>query len=109
MGLLNATRPTTAGVNPVSNTPTATDTISAADLARGAYLHAVTTGTASNVTVADPGKTPSSNPGTTTPVVCSATGRKVIYIPPSAVDPNAGQATVTSSSQTGLTYELYPL
>jgi hypothetical protein len=109
MTLLTATRPTTAGTNPTSNTPTASDTISAADLARGAYLHAVTTGTGSNVTVADPGKTPSSNPGTTTAVACSATGRKVIYVPPTAVDPNTGQATVTSSSQAGMTYELYPL
>jgi hypothetical protein len=110
MALLTAQSVVAAGTTPAPITPTASDTISANDLARGALLRVITTGTSTNVSVADPGTTPSSNPGTVTAVACPSTGVRMIFVPPTAVASATGVATVTASGAlTGVTYELYRL
>ena len=95
------------------STPTAvssSDTISAADVgSRGAVLRVITAGTGTSVTVADPGATASGNPGDPTAVTVGTTAAKMIYIPPSAVDPSTGVATVAYSATTSVTCELYRL
>ncbi|WP_157411396.1 hypothetical protein [Actinoplanes rectilineatus] len=69
-------------------------------------IRVITTGTATSVSVLDPGATPLSNPGTVTPQVMPATGTRVWLIPRSAISASTGVATVTFSSQAGVTYEL---
>lgn len=97
-----------AGTTPATLTPTASDTIAVNEFGpNGCLLRAITSGSASNITVVDPGKTPMGNGGSAQAVACPATGARMIPIPRSAIDPNTQVATVTSSSQTGLTYELY--
>lgn len=99
----------TTGTTPTAIIPTASDTIAEASFsASGVYLRVITTGTATNVAVLDPGFTPSSNPGTVTAVAAPATGVRMILVPRSAIDPATGVATVTfSGALTGVTYELY--
>ncbi len=110
MALLTAIRATAAGVVVTPTPVTTSDTISQADLGtRGANLIVRTSGTVTNVSVADPNTTPSGNPGTVTPIAMAATQNRAIFIPPSAVNPATGLATVTYSSATGVTCELYPL
>lgn len=96
------------GTTPTPITPTASDTIAQAQFGpNGCLLRCITTGTPSNITVSDPGTTALGNPGTASAVALVATGSKMIKIPTAAINPSTGNATVTSSSQTGLTYELY--
>lgn len=98
-----------AGTTPAVITPTASDTIAAAQFgAVGVVLRAITTGTTSNLSVLDPGSTSLGNAGTVTPIALPATGARMIRIPTSAIN-SSGVATVTSSSQAGLTYELYQI
>lgn len=99
------------GTTPAPFTPTASDTISAADIdpTNGCVLRVVTTGTATNAAVLDPNLTGSGNPGTVTPVACPATGVRYIYVPPSAVNRSANPAVATvtfSGALTGVTYDL---
>jgi hypothetical protein len=98
----------TTGTTPTPITPTASDTIAASSFGvNGVFLRVITTGTATNVATLDPGFTPSSNPGTVTPVAAPATGVRMILVPRSAVNAS-GVATVTfSGALTGVTYELY--
>jgi hypothetical protein len=99
----------TTGTTPAPFTPTASDTIAAADIdpGGGCVLRVVTTGTATNVSVLDPGVTGSGNPGTVTAVACPGTGVRYILVPPSAVNRSTGVATVTfSGALTGVTYDL---
>jgi hypothetical protein len=100
---------TPAGVAPSPITPAASDTIAAAQLgAGGAIMRVITTGTATDVTVTDPGVTPLGNAGSVTPVSCPATGVRMVKIPRGALDPDSGVATVSfSGARTGVTYELY--
>ena len=96
------------GTTPSAITPTASDTIADSSFGvNGVFMRVITTGTATNVTVQDPGLTPSANPGTVTAVAMPATGVRMILIPRTAINPATGVATVTFSSQTGVTYELY--
>jgi hypothetical protein len=98
----------TTGTTPSSITPSASDTIAVATSGPvGWILRVITTGTLSNISVADPGFTPSSNPGTVTPLAAPATGVRMLLIPRQAASPSTGNVTVTSSSQAGMTYELY--
>lgn len=99
----------TTGTTPVAITPTASDTIAASSFGvNGVLMRVITTGTSTNVSVLDPGATPSSNPGTVTPVAAPSTGVRMILIPLSAINPSTGLATVTfSGALTGVTYELY--
>lgn len=108
MAALTSQSATTTGTTPTPITPTASDAIPAGQFGpNGVELRVITTGTASNITVVDPGRTPSGNPGTATALAAPATGVRRLLIPRSAIDPATGVATVTSSSQTGLTYELF--
>lgn len=98
----------TTGTTPAVITPTVSDTIAAASFGQqGCAMRVITTGTLTNVSVLDPNFTAQSNPGTVTAVACPATGVRMILIPLSAVSPSTGVATVTFSSITGATYELY--
>jgi hypothetical protein len=96
------------GTTPSAITPTASDTIAAGSFGpNGVYLRVITTGTSTNVAVLDPGFSPSSNPGTVTPVAAPATGVRMILVPRTAIN-SSGVATVTfSGALTGVTYELY--
>lgn len=98
----------TTGTTPSAITPTASDTFPVASMGpNGIFLRVITTGTATNVAVLDPGFTASSNPGTVTPVAAPATGVRMILVPRSAGD-STGVATVTfSGALTGVTYEIY--
>lgn len=97
------------GTTPSALTPAASDTLAATCFGQqGAVLRVITTGTATNVAVLDPGFTGSSNPGTVTPVAAPATGVRMVLVPKSAVDPATQVATVTfSGALTGVTYELF--
>lgn len=98
----------TTGTTPSAITPTASDTIAAASFGtEGVIMRVITTGTLTNVSVLDPNVTAQGNPGTVTAVACPATGVRMILIPVSAINTATGVATVTFSSITGATYELY--
>lgn len=98
----------TTGTTPAPLTPAASDTFSAACFGRqGMVMRVITTGTATDVAVLDPGRTPIGNAGTVAPVSCPSTGVRKILVPTSAVDPATGVATVTfSGARTGVTYEI---
>ncbi|MET0521472.1 MAG: hypothetical protein ABW156_05775 [Jiangellaceae bacterium] len=96
-----------SGSAPVPITPSASETIGEGSFgSTGVAMRVITTGTATNVSVLDPGVTQVGNPGTVTAVACPATGVRKILIPRSAINAN-GVATVTfSGALTGVTYEL---
>ena len=101
----------TTGTTPAPFTPTASDTIAAADVLStgGCVLRVVTTGTATNVSIQDPNLDIQGNPGTVTPVACPATGVRYILVPVAAINNNANPAVVTvlfSGALTGVTYDL---
>lgn len=101
------------GTTPSVITPTASDTIASGQFGSGGLaLRVITTGTSTNVGVLDAGQTASGNPAAGSPpqrtIAAPSTGVRMIYIPPSAIDPTTGLATVTfSGALTGVTYELY--
>lgn len=97
------------GTTPSPITPAASDTIAAGQFGpNGVYARVITTGTATDVTINDPGLTASGNAGTLVPVSCPATGVRMILIPVAAIDQATGNATVNfSGARTGVTYELY--
>jgi hypothetical protein len=101
----------TAGalVTPSAITPTASDTIAASSFGpNGCILRVITTGTATNVSVLDPGFSPMGNAGTAFSLAAPATGSRMLLIPRSAINPSTQLATVTfSGALTGVTYELY--
>lgn len=98
----------TTGTTPTPITPSASDTIALATAGPAGWnLRVITTGTSSNVSVLDPTFTAVSNPGTVTPLAAPATGVRMVFIPKAAASPASGNVTVTSSSQAGMTYELY--
>ena len=100
--------PPPSGTTPTPITPTASDTIQLSTAGpNGWELRVITTGTVSNITVVDPGTTPLGNAGTSAVLAAPATGVRMILITKAAAN-SSGLVTVTSSSQTGLTYELYP-
>lgn len=66
------------------------------------FLQVTTSGTATNVTIADPGTTGAGNPGTTTPIALGATATKLIALPPGAVNTATGQVSITYSAVTGV-------
>ena len=97
----------TTGTTPSAYTPALSDTIAGATAGpNGWFIRVITSGTATNVSVLDPGFTPSSNPGTVTPVAAPSTGIRMVLVPKSAID-TTGVATVNFSSITGVTCELY--
>jgi hypothetical protein len=109
MAALTLFNPTTAGTIVTAAAASASDTISQAQLGTsGVNLRIATAGTTSNVTISDASLTPgASNPATTTPIAMAATQIRVVYISPAQCAPG-GNVTITSSSQTALTYEVYP-
>jgi hypothetical protein len=107
MALLTPQSVVSTGTTPTAITPTASDTIPGSTAGpNGWFLRVITTGTASNIAVLDPGYSAISNPGTVTPLAAPATGVRMLLIPRGAIN-SSGVVTVTASSLTGLTYELY--
>lgn len=98
-----------AGTTPSALTPAASDTIHEGSFGpTGVIARVITTGTATDVAVTDPGTTGLGNAGTPVPLVAPATGARMLYIPRAAINPATGLATVTfSGARTGVTYELY--
>jgi hypothetical protein len=97
-----------AGTTPAPITPTASDTIAVTTAGTvGWILRVITAGTASNVSVVDPNLTLLGNSGTSAVLAAPATGVRMLLITKAAAN-SAGTVTVTSSSQTAMTYELYP-
>ena len=110
MAALTSTSIVAAGVAPAPAAVAASDTIAEAQFGtNGCILRVINAGgTIDNVSVSDPGRTASNNPGTVTPVaVPITTGVRMIFIPRSAIDPATGLATITHSFTTTVTYELY--
>jgi len=93
---------------PTALTPAATDTISQDSFGpNGLIMFVVTTGTQTDVTVADPTVTDLSYAGTVPTLTGTATGHRAITIPRLAINPSTGVATVTfSGARTGVTYYL---
>lgn len=99
----------TTGTTPAPFTPTASDTIAAADILStgGCILRVVTTGTSTNVSILDPNVTVQGNPGTVTAVACPSSGVRYILVPVAAINSATQVATVTfSGALTGVTYDL---
>lgn len=109
MALYTIQAVTATGTTPAVITPTASDTISGSDISsRGVILRVITTGTATNVQVVDPTLTDLGNAYSPVPVACPATGIRMIFVAPLAVNPSTGLATVTfSGALTGVTVEAY--
>ena len=108
MALLTPQNVVSTGTTPTSITPAASDTINVATAGpAGWLLRVITTGTASNVSVADPNLTAVGNAGTVVPLAAPATGVRMVFIPKAAASPSTSLVTITSSSQAGMTYELY--
>lgn len=107
---LQATQTVSAGAlsTPAALTPSASETIAGSSFGvAGVLMRVITTGTATNVVVFDPGLTASGNAGTPPTLAAPATGVREVLIPLSAVNQNTGVATVTfSGALTGVTYEL---
>lgn len=99
---------TTVAAAPVPITPAASDTIAESSFGpAGVNIRVITTGTATDVAVLDPGTTAIGNAGTVTPQTMPATGSRQWLIPRGALNPATGVATVTfSGARTGVTYEL---
>lgn len=98
-----------AGTTPSALTPSASETIASASFgSQGVVARVITTGTATTVSVQDPGTTDLGNAGTVVGVTCPSTGARMILIPVGAINPSTGVATVLfSGALTGVTYELY--
>lgn len=94
---------------PTALTPAATDTISQDSFGpNGLLMIVVTTGTATNVTVLDPGTSQLGYAGTVPTITGVATGHRALQIPRSAINPATGLASVTfSGALTGVTYYLF--
>lgn len=108
MALVSPQSVVTTGTTPSAITPSASDTIPGSTAGpNGWFLRVITTGTATNVSVLDPGFTSISNPGTVTAVAAPSTGVRMILVSRGAIN-SSGVATVTfSGALTGVTYELY--
>lgn len=111
MALQSSAQSITSGAftTPSAITPTASETFAAACFGQqGMALRVITTGTLTNVSVLDPGVTPSGNPGTVSSLASPATGARMLLVPRSAISASTGVATVTfSGALTGVTYEIY--
>lgn len=96
-----------AFTTPTALTPAATDTFAEASFGpSGILLVVITTGTATNVTVLDPGATPGLGYAGTVPSLSgTATGHRAVVVPKAAISPATGLATVGfSGALTGVTY-----
>jgi hypothetical protein len=93
---------------PSAITPAAADTITSGQFgSNGVICRVITTGTATTVTITDPDTTDLGNTATPASLVCPATGSRMFFIPPAAIN-TSGVATLNfSGALTGVTYELY--
>lgn len=111
MALLTAVTPTFAGVTTTAGSVTSSDTIADATVSpNGCILHVHNaSGGSMNVTISDPGFSPLGNAGTAGAVAIANGAAKAFRIPPAAVNPSTGVATVAFSATTSVTYELFKL
>jgi hypothetical protein len=98
-----------AFTTPTPLTPAATDTIDASQFGpTGLIALVITTGTQTDVTVADPTITDLSYAGTVPTLTGTATGHRTVFIPKIAINPATNVATLTfSGARTGVTYYLF--
>jgi hypothetical protein len=108
MALLNAIRPTAAGVAWSPGVVSSSDTIAQGDLGQlGAVLVVINAGgSADTVTISDAGRSPAGNAATPATVTVPAASARTIYINPRSVDPVTGVVTVTHSFTTSVTCAL---
>jgi hypothetical protein len=94
---------------PAPITPAASETFLGSGCfgTQGMRMRIITTGTLTNVAILDPNFTPQGNAGTPPSLATPATGARELLVPLSAVNTATGVATVTFSSVTGVTYEIY--
>jgi len=94
---------------PTPLTPAATDTIDQSSFGpNGLNMFVVTTGTQTDVTIADPTVTDVGYAGTVPTMTGTATGHRTVFIPRTAINPASGLATITfSGARTGVTYYLF--
>lgn len=98
----------TTGTTPTAFSPNASDTIPGPTAGpNGWFLRVITTGTATNVSVLDPGSSAIGNPGTVTPTAAPATGVRMILIPRGAIDASGVVTVQFSGTRSGVTCELY--
>lgn len=94
---------TAAGITSAMAIPLATETIAATD---DLILHIKTTGTATNVTLTDPGSTPSGSVATNPVIAVGATAEMFIYVQQTLASPSTGLITAAfSGALTGVTAE----
>lgn len=95
-------------ITPTPLTPAATDTIDQSSFGpNGLIMFVVTTGTTTDVTIAEPGVTPEGYAGTVPTLTGTATGHRAMLIPRAAINPATGLATITfSGARTGVSYYL---
>jgi hypothetical protein len=94
---------------PTPLTPAATDTFSETSFGpNGILLVIITSGTLTNLTVLDPGVTPTGYAGTVPSLAGTATGTRFLTIPRTAINPATNLASVTFSGVlTGVTYNAF--
>ena len=113
MAALSAITPTNAGATSVGAAVAASDTIARSIMGpKGVYLEILNGNAAvDNMTISDPGSTPSGNALTGGTYAVSVTNgtNKIFYIKPDQVNPATGLVTVTHSVTATVTYKLYPV
>jgi len=93
---------------PSALTPASVDTIARAQFGpTGVLLRIITTGTATTLTVSDPGTTAMGNAGTLPSQTCPSTGSRMAFIPLSAINSSDVATLNFSGALTGVTYEAY--
>lgn len=106
MALLPTQSITSAGLTPTTTAASGGgDTVAPASVADDRTMLYVLNGGGSpiTVTVADPGKTPAGNSGTAPAISVAAGAASYIPIPPGAINPSTGLASITYSAVTTVT------
>lgn len=101
MAALTVQQINATGTTPAYVTPGASDTVAGAD--DRTFVHVKTVGTATSVTVSDPGRTPAGNTGTPAAVAIGTNSERMIPVSAANVDPATGVATVTCTPTTAVT------
>ncbi len=109
MAALTATALTYGGVQAAPAAVATTDTIAESQFgANGVILRVINgAGSPMTLTVSDPNLTAVGNAGTTTAVSITNATSKTFFIPRAAINQSTGLCTLTYSSATTVTYELY--
>ncbi len=108
MAQYTATTITKAGVTAAPAAVSASDTIAGSLVTNNAILEVKNgSGGSINMTFTDPGKTAAGNTGTSSPIAIAAGVTKRFRLSSAYVNQDTGLITVTFSSPTSVTWELY--